>query len=51
MHTFSEWLTLSKLKPIDRNSNKKKEDKNYNFGYLGFYGLTILILYAYLNLI
>ncbi len=25
-----------------------KEDKNYNFGYLGFYGLTILILYAYL---
>ena len=30
MHTFSEWLTLSKLKPIDRNSNKKKEDKNYD---------------------
>ena len=30
MHTFSEWLTLSKLKPIDRNSNKKKEDENYD---------------------
>ena len=30
MHTFSEWLTLSKLKPIDRNFNKKKEDKNYD---------------------
>ena len=30
MHTFSEWLTLSKLKPIDRNFNKKKQDKNYD---------------------
>ena len=23
MHTFSEWLTVSKFKPIDRNSKKK----------------------------
>jgi len=27
MHTFSEWLTVSKFKPIDRNS-KKYEDNN-----------------------
>jgi len=26
MHTFSEWLTVSKFKPIDRNSKKKEEN-------------------------
>jgi len=26
MHTFSEWLTVSKFKPIDRNSEKKEEN-------------------------
>ena len=25
-----------------------KEGKNYNFGYLGFYGLIILILHSYI---
>ena len=25
-----------------------KEDKNFNFGYIGIYGLIILIIYSYI---